>query len=432
MNFKQMKVRELKTFAKEQKMRGYSRLTKQLLIQFIIDNMNVETPIEETPIVQFPFVFNSKYTNMNSDNLEKQLQHNLLFNKDLLNEINNLKTHIFSDIPSYKWKIIRTIVTKYEMIGNNRIHNIQKLHNIKSISRAYFKLWEILVQFEGDLNTKRTEPMRIAGLAEAPGGFIQCLVNYRKNKSDDITGISLKDAKNNKIDWLLKNPNVKIIYGDNDKNHDGNLYNPEILEYYTNYYKNNKADLVTSDGGFLLTDFKENYKEQLHMQLFLSETYTALKILKKGGHFIIKIYEICNKSMVDMLVLLEEAFEKIEITKPVTSREMNNEKYIVCMGYKDNQSTDYIKVELLKMLTHMWENKNELIIDSFLELTDNNNKQLENYKNVSNKFLNIQKNSLSCGINLKRRNMRDLKRILKNEYHLKCKAAKNWLWKNQL
>ena len=33
---------------------------------------------------------------------------------------------------------------------------------------------------------KKDTPMRFAGLAEAPGGFIQCLVNYRQNKGQLI------------------------------------------------------------------------------------------------------------------------------------------------------------------------------------------------------------------------------------------------------
>ena len=78
--------------------------------------------------------------------------------------------------------------------------------------------------------------------------------------------------KENKIDWgtkwLSKNKNVKLIFGDETKGHDGNLYNPDIINHYCNYYKNKKADLVTSDGGFLLKGQQENHKGQYHNQLF--------------------------------------------------------------------------------------------------------------------------------------------------------------------
>jgi len=375
--------------------------------------------------------FNPQYINQNNKDILSQLENNVIINNKIFDEINTIKTQI-DDVQPAKWRLIRSIVTEYEFIGNNRYHNIQQLKNRRCISRAYYKLWEILCRYENDLQLfkKKDTPMRFAGLAEAPGGFIQCLVDYRQNRNDDLTGISLKDCEDNKIDWksnwLMENKNIKLIFGDEKKGHDGNLYNPDIINYYCNYYKNKKADLVTSDGGFLLHGMKENHKGQYHNGLFLSETYIALRILKNGGHFIMKIYDICNKGMIDILTILNKVFKKVHVMKPTTSREMNNENYVVCMGYKRD---DEIINEITKMIEHMWQNKNELIINSIF---DDNKKEIKYYSRTSRRQLLYQKEKLTDGVYLKRKSCDELRQIIRNIHKNKTRSAYNWLKKNYL
>jgi len=374
--------------------------------------------------------FNPKYTNQNDKNIILNLNKNVIINKKLFGEINIIKSNI-DDIETSKWKLIRTIVTEYEFIGNNRYHNIQQLKNRRCISRAYYKLWEILCIYEKDfkLFENRNTPMRFAGLAEAPGGFIQCLVDYRQNKKDDLTGISLRDCKENKIDWksnwLMENKNIKLIFGDEKKGHDGNLYNPDIINYYCNYYKNKKANLVTSDGGFLLHEMEENHKGQYHNQLFLCETLIALRILKNEGHFIMKNYDICNKGMLDIIIILNKVFKKVDVMKPVTSREMNNENYIVCIGYK---KSNVIINEITKMIEHMWKNKNQLIIDSIFD----DNKSPYKYVRQSKQKLLYQKQKLTEGVSLKNKSIGELKQIIKDNHKNKSKSAYDWLRNNFL
>lgn len=371
--------------------------------------------------------FNIKYTNIYDKTCLEQLNKNIINNRKLFYDINKIKKEI-DYIPYYKWKVIRSIVTKYEMIGNNSLHNIKGLHEINCISRAYFKIFEILYKYEKEFNIKREEPMRISGLAEAPGGFIQCMINYRNNKEDDITGISLKDSKNNKIDWILKNE-VKIIYGDKTKGHNGNLYNPEIINYYCNYYKENKADLVTSDGGFLLKKNQENFKGQYHMSLFISEIYIALEILKETGHFVIKVYELCFKSMLDILVILNMVFEKVDLIKPKTSREMNNEKYIVCLNYKKNNN---INQKLYEIINHTWKHDNKLIINNILNLNKKQQNILKKYKYFNVNKLRYQFNKLREGISYKNCHINELNYILEGMGNKKYKDALSWINENKI
>jgi cap1 methyltransferase len=370
--------------------------------------------------------FKPTYTNKNNKNIETQLNNNIIINKNIYNQINDIKSKI-DDIEQYKWRLIRCIQTEYEFVGNNKFHNIKQLKERYCISRAYYKLWEILCHYENDFKLfQNKKPMRLAGLAEAPGGFIQCLVDYRNNKKDNLTGISLKDSKDNKIDWVMEHKNVKLIYGDEKKGHDGNLYNPEIIDYYCNYYKNKKADFVTADGGFLLEHNQENHKGQYHNHLFLAEIYIAMRILKKGGNFVIKIYDICNRTMIDLLTILNRVFRKVNVMKPVTSREMNNENYIVCIDYTySKEITNNIK----SIIDHMWKNDN-LIINNILKVKNDNLINL--FSKISKRKMLHQQRKLTNAISLKDKTREELIQNIKDIHKIKSKKAYTWLEKNYL
>lgn len=378
--------------------------------------------------------FKIKYLNKNDKYLYQKLEKNIYINNEIYKINNELKTEI-DNIPFDKWKIIRSISSNYEMIGNNRIHSDNKIKSINIISRAYFKLWEILNIYENRTNFNKKEKLNIACLAEAPGGFIQCIINYRKEKikNDKITAISIKnkDKDNNNIKWnIVDENNLKIIYGDSKKNHDGNLYNPEIIDYFINAHKY-KLDFITADGGLLLHNIQENYKSHFHINLFLSELYIATKLLKYNGFFIIKIYEISSKLMLDFILLLNYIFYNIKIIKPKTSREMNNEKYVFCYFLRPN--IDYIVNNIYKILVKLWNNKTLLLINILDDIIyENNSKIIDILKQIELKNLNIQNDKLKIAIQLTKLSKEELKKELKNKQKEHYKNAYRWFKLNNI
>ena len=59
----------------------------------------------------------------------------------------------------------------------------------------------------------------------------------------------------------------------------------------------------------------------------------ALMLLKKGGIFICKIFDILHLRTIKLLYILKKSFKYIYIVKPSMSRKTNSEKYIVCKDY---------------------------------------------------------------------------------------------------
>ena len=148
---------------------------------------------------------------------ENTLDNDYILNNSLRVYLQEIKEEI--DNVYEKWDKYKKITNKYEFINTNiqleKIKNNHCVCSYKSISRSYFKLIEILHNFNFEFNTK----INSFHLAEGPGGFIEAMVNYRKNKNDKYYGITLmtKDAdvpKWNKIqDFLTRNKNINIIYG---------------------------------------------------------------------------------------------------------------------------------------------------------------------------------------------------------------------------
>lgn len=269
--------------------------------------------------------------------------------------INKLRD-LLDNIDVDTWKNVRHYINNYDFEVNPPI-----------INRAFFKYWEIIYEFD---IFKKYNDEYILHCCEAPGGFIQgtnMLVKKEKaNKEYDEDGFEIVKKKiNKKKIWTISlnkslsqyrnynlpsynkialNSNVKVVYGEDDT---GDITNWENIEYIKKT-SNEKFYLITADGGFdERSDF--NNKEVLHYRLILSEIYTAIKLQKKGGVFILKMFDIYTESNYQLLYLLSQCYKQVFIYKPLTSRPTNSEKYIICRDFRicENER-EYIISELSK------------------------------------------------------------------------------------
>jgi 23S rRNA U2552 (ribose-2'-O)-methylase RlmE/FtsJ len=179
-------------------------------------------------------------------------------------------------------------------------------------------------------------PIKTFHLCEGPGGFIQAVVEMRKNPHDTYTGMTILDDHDNydipawkKSDAFLKeNPNVGIETGLDGT---GDILKVENFMYCKAKYASS-MDLVTGDGGFDFSMDFNNQEVNISQLLFAQIAY-ALCLQKVGGSFVLKIFDCFMYSTVDLLYLLSSFYEKVYITKPQTSRYANSEKYVVCKNF---------------------------------------------------------------------------------------------------
>lgn len=225
----------------------------------------------------------------------------------------------------------------------------------RPFSRAYYKLTEVMHDFTV-LEAWQIKPMHIMNLAEGPGGFIQAIIDARGNLAsaveDKYLAITLKkpDAKSKIKDWdsdpkasayfnIMREKGKKIdtTYGYIPQDgqmvaSNGDLTNPEIIRWLTAQYPDG-ADLITADGGIAVGE-DYNYQEMINSKLIYSEIVSAIANQKVGGTFILKVFDIYTDLSVQYLQLLSYFYETINITKPLTSRPANSEKYVVAQGFK--------------------------------------------------------------------------------------------------
>ncbi len=313
-----------------------------------------------------------------------------------------------------QWDKYKKYTNPYEYIHSVVPNSKQSIAIIKPISRSFFKMIEICHTL-GLLELLPPVSCNTFHLAEGPGGFIEALAMMRKNPRDTYFGMTLiDDVDQNVPGWrkskyfLLNNPNVIIETGI-EKN--GDLTRPDNLRYCYDKY-NGKMDLITGDGGF---DFSFQYpqQEQISTRLIACQIGFAIAMQKTGGTFILKVYDTFTRLSLDLMFLLANLYDQITIIKPNTSRFANSEKYIVCKGFRNNNTLEFVKLfykilqttepifgslfdfELPYLFTNKIEEFNAILgqqqidtIVSTIYLIDNNNK----YDKIEHlKKKNIQK-----------------------------------------
>jgi 23S rRNA U2552 (ribose-2'-O)-methylase RlmE/FtsJ len=321
---------------------------------------------------------------LNSFIISNEILSSLLFYKNKIDDLEDTKI----------WDRAKKFSNDYELIHlPNKRNKKDSIALYEPLSRSYFKLLEMIVDYN---LLDFSEPINVCCLAEGPGGFIECINNYRNNK-DKIVGITLKSTNREIPGWkkskmfLKENPNICITYG---KDNTGDLYNLDNIKYLKYVVGGDGSSFITADGGFdFSTDF--NNQEKMSYRIIYCEIVSALYIQKIGGNFVCKIFDIHNLFTVKLLWLLSMYYETVIICKPFTSRPANSEKYIICKNFQGIPSE---MINKLFYFVERWETKqNKLdflnVPKSFLDTIYNYNEvitvqQRENIK----KTLDIIKN----------------------------------------
>jgi 23S rRNA U2552 (ribose-2'-O)-methylase RlmE/FtsJ len=228
----------------------------------------------------------------------------------------------------------KDLYPSHEGVDSN-LYRLKKkcISKYKPLSRSYFKMIEIVNTFNLYYDAK---PIKSFHLAEGPGGFIEAMAGLRKCPHDIYIGMTIVDDNQdpNIPGWkktesfLRQNKNVYIETG-SDKT--GNILSLENFVYCKDTYASS-MDLITGDGGF---DFSIDFNNQeIHIaKLLFGQIAYAVTMQKKGGSFILKIFDSFMQHTIDLLYILSSFYEKVYIMKPNTSRYANSERYIVCKDF---------------------------------------------------------------------------------------------------
>ena len=227
---------------------------------------------------------------------------------------------------------LRALANPYEIIGVGQYGN-----------RAASKLASINAIF--DL-FPRDQVISVVDLAGGPGSWSQyVLTNYPQAT---IIGITLH-REGSTTNWNFKKYGLTSARFEEFRGKisatgkgDGDL-----LQYYNDFSSyvltKGSADVVMADGGE--EGSNENLQEQYNVPLILAEIVTGLLVVKKmtdrpGGNMVIKVFDLHTNLMAQIIHLVSKCFNRCILTKPITSRPANSEKYLVCLGCHSN---DFVK-----------------------------------------------------------------------------------------
>lgn len=382
-----------------------------------MDNVQQTTiNFEYTDYPQLRISYDISYKNNNNS-----LGFNDKKSDDEFNNLLQYKNKI-EELPDSKlWDKAKKLSNDYELIHiPNKKMKHDSISYYEPLSRSYFKMWELIKLYNFLKNKEEwNKSLKIACIAEGPGGFIEALVNFRKKyfkKVDNIYGITLRSTNKNIPGWnksktfLKNNKNVKIHYGEDNT---GNIYNLENILSFRDYVEC-KVDLITADGGFDFSDDFNN-QEQLSYRIIFCEIVIALTIQKVNGGFICKFFDMYSDFTLKLLYLLKICYHELIIVKPLTSRPANSEKYIILRGFKGINAEYLSRLhKIVKLWSLLEDNNKDYIVNifntnfqipnEFIEKikdfnTENSNKQIENIlktlnfienDNTSDSIVNIQ------------------------------------------
>jgi 23S rRNA U2552 (ribose-2'-O)-methylase RlmE/FtsJ len=275
----------------------------------------------------------------------------------------------FEDIVPQEDFVKQTKNDKLKSSDDINSFSIKYFDSDRIVSRAFYKLWELIMMFP---ILKEKKGISTLHIAEAPGSFVQSVIYYRnkffkdQSSTDRYVATSIEPEKKVPGEYVptfssdLANFKQfsKWAYKSSD------LTKPDIIQKFI-LDNANSADFITADGGFNWKD--ENFQEQEAYVLLLCEIYCAIKSQKEGGSFIIKFFETFTELTVKMIQILRQFYSDVYITKPLLSRPSNSERYIVCLNYNKSSKNDQYLDKIYSIITEANTKPDKFLVDIFPE-----------------------------------------------------------------
>jgi 23S rRNA U2552 (ribose-2'-O)-methylase RlmE/FtsJ len=283
-----------------------------------------------------------------SRSVEPLLTYNQLLNTTLTKYKDKIQPYYQKK--SFWWDNVKKLSNDYELIYTS-FGRHKYVTAVNPPSRSYFKLWEIFGMLRLHVLNAFKEACTWSGsihtahLAEGPGGFVECtmdwLIKYLPDtfSKTQLHGMTLRSHDKSVPKWRISRDKLhsRKVFFHYGKDGTGDLYNLENIHDYAFKVGHGSCALVTSDGGFGFHD-NFNFQESLMYPLLIAEIYTALLLQQQEGVFVIKVFDLFELETSQLLYILSLFYRHLYITKPVSSRPANAEKYVVGCGFYRSQS----------------------------------------------------------------------------------------------
>ncbi|XP_066586803.1 cap-specific mRNA (nucleoside-2'-O-)-methyltransferase 1 [Prorops nasuta] len=243
---------------------------------------------------------------------------------------------IFDNLDKNEMRRARNCCNPYETIKKAIFLNraAVKMANIDSACNFSFTQWKEL---------KQDDLLYFADVCAGPGGFSEYVL-WRKKWHAKGFGFTLVGQNDFKLDDFLAGPPETFhpYYGPKEN---GDVFDPTNQAAFKDLIMKHTDEVgvhfMMSDGGFSV-EGQESIQEILSKQLYLCQCLVALMIVREGGHFVTKLFDVFTPFSAGLIYLMYRCFHSVCIFKPNTSRPANSERYLICKG-KRSHTDDIMK-----------------------------------------------------------------------------------------
>ena len=317
--------------------------------------------------------------------------------------INEIKKQIEPLEANHCWETLKKKTNPYELVYTQESQESPaSICILKPLSRSYFKMIEMLyvLKFFEKL-PKTSQKISSAHVAEGPGGFIEAFLDKASDNRllvNRSLAMTLKPTNNHIPGWrrtftyLQKHPEIKIHYGDDGT---GNIYTSENQKSFVDLCDPQRVHLFTGDGGF---DFSVDYEQQEKSvySLLIASAIIGVQVLLVDGVFVLKMFDIFSVPTQYFLRIVTLCFKEWTLYKPSTSRPCNSERYLLCRGFRRNQSTLAVLQHLVRLQKMFAENEYPQT-EFFSFFTEKEKEFLESHMNL---YSSLQSKTLIQTIDL--------------------------------
>jgi 23S rRNA U2552 (ribose-2'-O)-methylase RlmE/FtsJ len=200
-------------------------------------------------------------------------------------------------------------------------------------------------------------PMRYVDLGAAPGAWTQYMQYRYKNSYGYLVSYEDDDNKALKYDLRAINEEQYTILGTGYNN----LLNDaeQIVQYIL---QREQLDAVIADAA----PGVESEQEWHQQRFLLAELIIALQVSKVGAYAVFKFFGGLQQTTQDLCYLAACCYKNSYIVKPASSRDVNNELYLVCIDKLEDNKT------IVENLLAVYRSR-----DNYSKLLSNNNSNIK-------------------------------------------------------
>ena len=260
------------------------------------------------------------------------------------------------------YRKLRIILHPFEIIQTTIMPQIIKSTERIKITNAFMKMYEFLVYIYPYIEKQLKQSadattLTMYDVAGAPGMFVLAADFFFRKRGITLDWHAcslMNDETNHALEDTYK------LFADNpDRFTPCDVTNEDDIK--TCLAPNRKYTLVTGDIGAWYESY-DILQEFQQLDLEWGQMVLALNLCAEHGVMYLKMYTVITTETAYLMDTLTRFFKEVYITKPRTSRILNNESYIICVDRNAESCKD---VPLKRPIVGNYQSKNRDILLTF-------------------------------------------------------------------